>query len=326
MTALGDAPQGDFAKIRDLLVRTKARFNERDQRMQHVLAVRQGRMRDVFPDLFPEGPYDRGIVANMVDVAARDLSEVLAPLPAVSCSSGKSTSDASVKFAVKRSKIANGYLTFSDVQVQSYTAADRYVTYGFVPAMVEIDTEACMPRIRFMDSVGAYPIFNRWGEIEAAYFTFFKTRDELLHMYPDALGALAGAGMSGSELIEVARYHDKNVDLLFLPNAREATILESARNPLGECMVVWTQRPGVDSEAHGQFDDVLAVQVAKARFALLSLEAATKAVQQTQHNQERHVLPSRHPERPRRTGGGRPGHQRPRGADLPDHLLFGGPQ
>lgn len=279
MTALGDAPQGDFAKIRDLLTRTKARFNERDQRMQHVLAVRQGRMRDVFPDLFPEGPYDRGIVANMVDVAARDLSEVLAPLPAVSCSSGKSTSDASVKFAVKRSKIANGYLTFSDVQVQSYTAADRYVTYGFVPAMVEIDTEARMPRIRFMDSVGAYPIFNRWGEIEAAYFTFFKTRDELLHMYPDALGALAGAGMSGSELIEVARYHDKNVDLLFLPNAREATILESARNPLGECMVVWTQRPGVDSEAHGQFDDVLAVQVAKARFALLSLEAATKAVQ-----------------------------------------------
>jgi hypothetical protein len=43
--------------------------------------------------------------------------------------------------------------------------------------------------------------------------------------------------------------------------------------------VEWVKRPGVDTDSHGQFDDVLAVQVAKARFALLSLEAAQKAVQ-----------------------------------------------
>jgi hypothetical protein len=44
-------------------------------------------------------------------------------------------------------------------------------------------------------------------------------------------------------------------------------------------MVRVVQRPSLDSQSRGQFDDVLAIQVAKARYALLSLEAATKAVQ-----------------------------------------------
>jgi hypothetical protein len=245
--------------------------------MQNVLSVRKGRMRDVFPDLFPEGPFDRGIVANMVDVAARDLAEVLAPLPSFNCASSKMVSDAARDFAEKRTRIVNGYLDFSDVQRQMYTATDRYFTYGFVPAMVEIDMDERLPRITFMDSIGAYPIFNRWGSIKAAFFSFYKTRDELVAMYPDAESMIRQSS-TGSELIEVVRYHDAKVDLLFLPT-RNGAILESTRNPIGECMVEWTQRPGVDDESHGQFDDVLAVQVAKARFALLSLEAAQKSVQ-----------------------------------------------
>ena len=167
----------------------KARWGERDQRMQNVLAVRQGRMRDVYPDLFLRA-FDRGIVANMVDVAARDLSEVMAPLPAFNCASAKMVSDTAREFAEKRTRIVNGYLDYGDVQRQMYTAADRYFTYGFVPAIVEIDVENRMPRISFVDSIGAYPVFNRWGMIEAAYFSFYKTRDELVAMYPLAEGAI----------------------------------------------------------------------------------------------------------------------------------------
>jgi hypothetical protein len=184
--------------------------------MQNVLAVRQGRMRDVFPDLFPEGPFDRGIVANMVDVAARDLAEVLAPLPAFNCSSSKMISSASREFAEKRTRIVNGYLDFSDVQRQMYTATDRYFTYGFVPAMVEIDTENRMPRITFMDSIGAYPIMDRWHNISAGFFSFYKSRDELVAMYPQAASVIR-ASSTGSELIEIVRYHDRKVDMLFLP-------------------------------------------------------------------------------------------------------------
>lgn len=281
ITDLDDGgPQLRLRDIRGLYERQKSRFGDRDTRMQNVLAVRQGRMRDVYPDLFPEGPFDKGIVANMVDVAARDLAEVLAPLPAFNCSSAKMISDTAREFAEKRTKIVNGYVEFSDLQTQLYTATDRYFTYGFVPSMVEIDADESMPRIRFMDSIGAYPVLDRWGNVSAAFFSFWKTRDELVAMYPHAEGALGmGTAGGGNALIEVVRYHDKYVDMLFMPQAKEVTVLESARNPVGECLVVWIQRPGVDSESHGQFDDVLAVQVAKARFALLSLEAATKSVQ-----------------------------------------------
>lgn len=270
-------PQQSLKELRGLYNRMKTRYGDRDQRMQAVLAVRQGRMRDVFPDLFPEGPFDRGIVANMVDVAARDLSEVLAPLPSFNCSSSKMVSEAAREFAEKRSKIVNGYLSFSDVQRQMYTAADRYFTYGFVPGIVEIDADDRMPRIQFLDSVGAYPVFDRWGSVSAAFFAFYKTRDELIAMYPDAELKL-GMPTSGNELIEVVRYHDRFVDALFVPH-KDGLVLESTKNPVGECLIEFVMRPGVDSDMHGQFDDVLAVQVAKARFALLSLEAAQKAVQ-----------------------------------------------
>lgn len=264
-------------ELRGLFNRVKNRLAERDTRMQNVLAVRQGRMRDVYPDLFPEGPFDRGIVANMVDVAARDLAEVLAPLPSINCMSATMVSDRARGFAEKRTRIANGYVDFSELQVQMYTAADRYFTYGFVPAMVEVDLDERMPRIRFMDSIGAYPVFDRWGRVSAGFFTFFKTRDELIAMYPFAEGALRQPA-AGNELIEVIRYHDRFMDVLFLARG-EGIILERAKNPVGQCLIEWIQRPGVDDETHGQFDDVLAVQVAKARFALLSLEAAQKSVQ-----------------------------------------------
>lgn len=266
-----------LGKIRSHFDRIKAQFAARDGKMQDVLAVRQGRMRDVYPDLFPEGPFDQGIVANMVDVAARDLAEVLAPLPAFNCASSKMVSDSAREFAEKRTRIVNGYIDFSDLQRQMYTATDRYFTYGFVPAMVEIDIEARMPRITFMDSIGAYPVFNRWGAVSAGFFSFYKNRDELVAMYPQAESVIRQSS-TGMELVEVVRYHDAKTDILFLPT-RDGMILERVKNPIGECLIEWTQRPGVDTESHGQFDDVLAVQVAKARFALLSLEAATKSVQ-----------------------------------------------
>lgn len=256
----------------------KSKYRDRDNRMQNVLAVRQGRMRDVYPEMFPEGPFDRGIVANMIDVAARDLAEVLAPMPSFNCESARTASDAATRFAEKRTKIANGYIELSNVQTQMYTAADRYFTYGFVPVIVELDFDKKMPRIHFMDSVGAYPVYNRWGEVSGAYFSFFKTKDELIAEYPDCSKYLETI-RDGSSLIEVVRHHDANVDCLFLPKVRDGVMLEHVQNTTGECMVDFVRRPGVDQETHGQFDDVLAVQVAKARFALLSLEAAQKSVQ-----------------------------------------------
>jgi hypothetical protein len=263
--------------IKDLYDRSRRMYDERDTRMNQVLLVRQGKMRDVYPDLFPDGPFENPIVANMVDIAARDLSEVIAPLPSFNCNSTTMVSEAARKKADKREEIVNGIVDFSDLQSQMFNAADRYVTYGFSVAQVEVDEEARMPRIRFLDSVGAYPIIDRYGKVTSFFQRINKPTQELMAQYPE-IAHLIYDKNNQSSMSEIVRYHDKDQDVLFLPN-RSYLILDKAPNPMGEVLVRVVRRPSIDDQSRGQFDDVLAIQVAKARYALLSLEAATKSVQ-----------------------------------------------
>jgi hypothetical protein len=263
--------------IKDNYLKVKQDFADRDSRMEQVLLVRKGRMRDVFPDLFPDGPFENPIVANMVDISARDLAEVIAPLPAFNCNSPTMVSEKERKKADKREEIVNGIVDFSDLSTQMFNASDRYVSYGFVPAQVEIDLEAQMPRIRFLDSYGSYPIIDRFGRVTAFYQRIQKSEQELMALYPEYAHIIQDKDLSGS-MLEIVRYHDKDQEVLFIPQ-RNNLVVDRAVNPLGECMIRVVQRPSLDSETRGQFDDVLAIQVAKARYALLSLEAATKAVQ-----------------------------------------------
>ena len=264
-------------EIKNMYDRYKRMYDDRDQRMNQVLQVRQGKMRDVYPDLFPDGPFENPIVANMVDIAARDLAEVIAPLPSFGCTSTSMVSEAARKKADKRGEIVNGIVDFSDVQTQMFTAADRYVTYGFVPVQVELDVQAKMPRIRFLDSLGSYPVIDRYGRVQAFFQRIFKPTEELMAKYPE-IAHLIYDKNNTSTMSEIVRYHDKDQDVIFLPN-RQNLVLDRAANILGEVMIRVVQRPSIDDQTRGQFDDVLAIQVAKARYALLSLEAATKAVQ-----------------------------------------------
>lgn len=264
-------------EIKNLYDRYRRMYDDRDQRMNQVLMVRQGKMRDVFPDLFPDGPFENPIVANMVDIAARDLAEVIAPLPAFNCNATSMVSEAKRRQADKREEIVNGIVDFSDLQTQMFTAADRYVTYGFVPARVEIDAEARMPRIRFLDSLGSYPVIDRYGRVVSFFQRIQKPTEELMAEFPE-IAHLIYDKNNTSTISEVVLYHDKHQDVLFMPN-RSNLILHRAENIMGEVMIRVVQRPSLDDVARGQFDDVLAIQVAKARYALLSLEAATKAVQ-----------------------------------------------
>jgi hypothetical protein len=264
-------------EIKNTYDRYRRMYDDRDQRMNQVLLVRQGKMRDVYPDLFPDGPFENPIVANMVDIAARDLAEVIAPLPAFNCNSTSMVSETIRKKADKREEIVNGIVDFSDIQSQMFVAADRYVTYGFVPAQIEIDEEAQMPRIRFFDSLGSYPVIDRNGRVTAFFQRIMKPTEELMAQYPE-IAHLIYDKNNTSTISEIVRYHDKDQDVLFMPN-RQNLILDRAVNPMGEVMIRVVRRPSIDDVARGQFDDVLAIQVAKARYALLSLEAATKAVQ-----------------------------------------------
>jgi hypothetical protein len=123
-------------------------------------------LHQVYPEFFPEG-VDANVVANFIDVVARDLSEVMAPLPAINCSAANSVSDKARNFADKRTRIAANYFSHSDLSVQMYSGADWYLTYGFVPFMIELDEESKLPRIRVENPIGAYPEFDRYGRCVA---------------------------------------------------------------------------------------------------------------------------------------------------------------
>jgi len=246
--------------------------------MKDVLAVREGRMKDVYRDLFPEGPYEDGIVANMIDVAARDISETMSPLPTFTCQTLRSASEAERARADKRTLIANGYVAHSKLQIQMFSSTDWYVTFGYLVGGVEPDYDVKLPRIQFYTPMGAYDVKNRWGITECVFMSRYWNKDDLVAAYPQCASWVKSNYGSGTEQIEVVRYHDAHVDGLFLP-VKGGFPLEFAKNPIGKCTFRVIDRPGVGDLPRGQFDDVLAVQVAKARFALLTLEAATKAVE-----------------------------------------------
>lgn len=256
------------------------RANGRDQRNGDVQMVRQGKISQVYPNFFPDG-IDQNVVANFIDIVARDLSEVMAPLPAINCSAANQLSDRQRQFADKRTRIAANYFRHSDLQVAMYQGADMYITYGFLPFIIELDEEARLPRIRLENPVGAYPEFDRYGRCVAFAKRYSMTLGELVSQFPEFEYELLGRQGYKQDLngmIEMIRYYDADQSVLYLPS-RNNMLLSQAANPMGKMNVIIAKRPSVDGELRGQFDDVLGIQLLRNRFALMAMEAAEKSVQ-----------------------------------------------
>jgi hypothetical protein len=254
---------------------------ERDQRWSDVLEVRKGNINKVFPGLFPDD-YPKPLVANFIDTAARDISEVIAPLPAMNCNSTNTVSDRARTKADKRTMIVAGYRDQSRLQTQMFSGADRYITFGMVPFVIEIDHELKTPIVRVDNPIGAYPDYDRFGRLTSYTKRYLKTVEDLCAEFPEHAPVIRGNYREGGQnaTLEMYRYHDKDTTMLYLPG-RANYVLAQIPNPIGKIMVVTAVRPGVDTDEtmRGQFDDVLWVQVARSRFATLSLEAAQKSVQ-----------------------------------------------
>ena len=270
----------DIETIARKVQQLKEKNIERDTRMEIMRQVRKGNMVAAFPDIFPEG-LDASMAANFIDVAARDLSEVLAPLPSINCSTTNVASDTARTFADKRGMIANNYVYSSRLQSQMYKGADWYFSYGFTTFIVEPDMEANLPRIRIEDSIGSYPEFDRFGRCISFSKRYEKTIGDLVNDYPELSSEILGESGWKTDLnrpVEIVYYMDKDTIVLFLP-ARQNLILSQVKNPLGKMLACVARRPGIDNESRGQFDDVVYVQLARARFANLAMEAAEKSVQ-----------------------------------------------
>jgi hypothetical protein len=247
--------------------------------MRDVLSVRQGDLSKVFPSMFSED-YPKPLVANFIDVAARDLAEAGAPMPSFNCSATNMVSDAQRKAADTRTRIANYYVSFSDLALQNYNNADWYNTYGMSIGMVEMDYEGNNPRIRMVDPTGAYPEIDRFGRTISLTQLIMSDADTLSAQFPEFADQILKKNnfQPGSPYMTMIRYHDAEQDLIYLPD-RNNLVLSRVPNPIGKCLARVRIRPSLDNQARGQFDDVLAVQLARARFAILQIQAAEKSIQ-----------------------------------------------
>jgi len=254
--------------------------HRRDARWQDLMSIRQGDIQNVFPQLFSDD-YPKPMVSNFIDVAARDIAEVIAPLPTFSCMTNNLNNDRARRAADKRTMIAAGYRDAADLQTKMYSGADYYITFGMLPFIIEPDEEGKRPLIRIESPLGAYPEFDRFGKLISYTKRYFKTVRDLINQFPEheALIRNKYEKRTSERQLEMYRYQDKDQTFLFLPE-RNNLVLVHAINFMDEIPVVVAVRPGVDDETQrGQFDDIMWVQVARGRFANLTLEAAQKSVQ-----------------------------------------------
>ena len=264
-------------KVRKL----RDRYHTRDSRWADLMAIRQGDIQQVFPGMFSE-EYPKPMVANFIDVAARDVAEVIAPLPAFNCDTTDSISDAARKRADKRTMIVAGYRDSCNLQTMMYSGADRYLTFGMLAFIIEPDYENNRPIIRIDNPINSYPEFDRFGKLISYTKRYQKSVRELCNDFPELQSQILTKyeNRNSERMLEVFRYQDKKELVLFVPE-RANLVLERAANLLDELPIALAIRPGVDSDENqrGQFDDIMWVQVARARMATFQLEAAQKSVQ-----------------------------------------------
>lgn len=262
------------AKIREL----RTNNSERDAAMADIFEVRSGNIDAVFPSMFSDD-FPKPIIANFIDIAARDIAESLAPLPSFNCSATNMVSDRARERADKKTKGLNYYVEHSKLQTQMYNGGDYYASYGLMPIMVEPDFEARCPRYRIIDPRHTYAEIDRFGRVRSFSSVLKKSIADLCAEYPEHADVIHGPYDTAysQNTIEAIVYQDDEVLMMFLPD-RHDKVLSQVRNTFGECPVVIARRPGLVL-SRGQFDDVLWTQVARNRFANLAMAAAEIATE-----------------------------------------------
>lgn len=269
----------DYASAFDALRR---RSSERDQRMRQVMLVRSGHPEQVFPGLFPDGLWSRPIVANLIDVAAKDMAEQTGVIPTITAAGDSSLDEGSRTRADKCTKIANYYVAASRLGTELVTGADRYHTYGFLPLRVEPNFKDKRPHIHVEDPMGSYYDMDRFGTVTAYARLYKRKAGDLAALFPEhadkiMLSGMMGARTNADDMLEVVRWYDTKESVMFMPE-RGGLVLARTPNRIGRVPVAIAVRPSLDGQPRGQFDDVLPIYAAKARLALLMMNAVQKSV------------------------------------------------
>lgn len=258
----------------------RARDQERDDRMRSIRLVRAGNVDELVPGLFAE-EWPKPVIANFIDVAAQDMAAVLAPLPSLQCASGRMQTNLDRQRAERKNKIGYDYWRQSKLAVQMFAGADRWNTYGFLPFYVEADFDRGMPIIQVEDPWGSHYELDRWGCTVMLTRCWRERVGVLAARWPEYAGLIRrdtrGRQVGDDSEIECVRYCDDEQTILYLPD-RDNLILAQYANPIDRCPAVVIERPRLDGKARGAYDQVVWVQLAAHRLAMLAMNGAYNAV------------------------------------------------
>lgn len=257
---------------------------DKDQRHRNVHDVRSGDIDTVIPGSMPDA-WPKPIVANLIDTAARDMAEVMGVMPSVNCTTAITTTNKAKQFSSKKTKIANWYLIESGLYAgKQIVASDHYLTYGQAIYVIEPDFKEKRPHIRIENPMGVYPEWDIFGRLKSYSKVWREEAIHLVAKYPQLLRVLQGNNTGRGPAvawqereIEVAKYCDDEQIVMYLPQHGNQ-VVDRMENPLSKIYVSIGKRPGYDNETRGAFDDAIWIQLAKARMALLGLEATEKNV------------------------------------------------
>ena len=269
------------ARVDDL----KRHYASRDTETGRLRALRAGDWEALAPGAFSED-YPAPMVANRIDVMARDVAASLSALPSVSCNAAGGSSDRTKKGAEKRTKIANHYVSSSRLEAHMTDAADSYHYYGMLVFFIEPDLGNKRPVIRVRHGGNVYAVWDGWGDTVVAAEEWESTEFALSEQYPQVKHLLKQHGGSGatSNMIKVIRYSDRKRTVIYLPDLGNEILVEYPAPMPGKCQYVCVPRPSgtgstFNSLPRGAYVDLIYPQMARHEFTQLMLEAAYKSVQ-----------------------------------------------
>ena len=260
--------------------RLQRESSQRDEAMKNMYLVRMGRSAELFQGMFPE-EWSQPIIANTIDVVAQDVSESVGALPTFTAAGDSILDEGKRSRADKLTKIVNYYTYSSRLGTANISGADRMMTYGFLPVRVEPDYKDKRPHITLDDPIGSYYEKDRFGRLVIYTRIFRRKARDLAALYPELAHLILPKSNWGSQEdnpdLEVVRFWDDDAQWMILPE-RDGLVLNVVPNPVSRIPVSIAERPSLGDKSRGAYDDILWVWAAKAKLALLSMEAVQKAV------------------------------------------------
>jgi hypothetical protein len=248
--------------------------------MRAVALVQAGHAELVFRGLFPSD-WPKAVIANTVKSAAEDAAMMIGVLPTLTAAGDSQLDESKRSRTDKLTRIINYLAYASNLGNRLPGGAQQMISYGFLPFRVEPNFDENRPHIHIDDPMGTYFERDRFNRVTSYVRVFWKKASELAVLFPEYAGILRTRNMmsnTSDEMLEVVRFYDADRIMLYVPK-RRGLVLSSVPNLLGRVPVAIAFIDSIDGEQRGQFDDALWVFAAKARLALLNLEAAQKAVE-----------------------------------------------